>query len=110
MEGPGETGNDNRDPNLICPPVSSADSNGNTDNIEDNDNINEAGSEDSGMSSVDNHNLTGRDCYSDLISHINQYCTHSSVNNNVFSSQCKSFKTHSTDVGYMMTQFPVQSQ
>ena len=56
MEGPGET-------SLICPPVSSTDSNGNTDNMEDNDNINEAGSEDSGMSSVDNHNLTGRECY-----------------------------------------------
>ena len=60
MEGPVESGNDNRDSSMICQPVSSADTNGNTDNIEDNDNINEVGSEDSGMSSVDNHNLPGR--------------------------------------------------
>ena len=62
MEAPVESGNDNRDSSMICQPVSSTDTNGNTDNIEDNDNINinEAGSEDSGMSSVDNHNLTGR--------------------------------------------------
>ena len=53
MEVPAETGNDNRDPSLICPPVSTTDTNGN-------DNIDEARSEDSGMSSVDNHNLTGR--------------------------------------------------
>ena len=62
MERPVESGNDNRDSSMICQPVSSADTNGNTDNIEENDNlnINEAGSEDSGMSSVDNHNLPGR--------------------------------------------------
>ena len=53
MEVPAESGNDNRDPSLICSPVSTTDTNGN-------DNIDEAGSEDSGMSSVDNHNLTGR--------------------------------------------------
>ena len=53
MEVPAETGNDNRDSALICSPVSTTDTNGN-------DNIDEAGSEDSGMSSVDNHNLTGR--------------------------------------------------
>ena len=52
MEVPAESGNDNRDPALICSPVSTSDTNGN-------DNIDEAGSEDSGMSSVDNHNLTG---------------------------------------------------
>ena len=53
MEVPAESGNDNRDNSLICPPVGTTDTNGN-------DNIDEAGSEDSGMSSVDNHNLTGR--------------------------------------------------
>ena len=53
MEVPAESGNDNREPTIICQPVSSTDTNGN-------DNIDEEGSEDSGMSSVDNHNLTGR--------------------------------------------------
>ena len=53
MEVPPESGNDNRDPTLICSPVSTTDTNGN-------DNIDEVGSEDSGMSSVDNHNLPGR--------------------------------------------------
>ena len=53
MEVPAESGNDNHDPALICSPVSTTDTNGN-------DNIDEAGSEDSGMSSVDNHNLPGR--------------------------------------------------
>ena len=53
MDVPADSGNDNHDPSLICSPVSTTDTNGN-------DNIDEARSEDSGMSSVDNHNLTGR--------------------------------------------------
>ena len=71
MEVPPESGNDNRDPTLICSPVSTTDTNGN-------DNIDEAGSEDSGMSSVDNHNLTGRHhvTHTDFISLSNQYRAH----------------------------------
>ena len=72
MEVPAESGNDNRDNSLICPPVGTTDTNGN-------DNIDEAGSEDSGMSSVDNHNLTGRHHVThterDFISLSNQYGT-----------------------------------
>ena len=68
MEVTAESGNDNRDPTLICSPVSTTDTNGN-------ENIDEAGSEDSGMSSVDNHNLPGRHhvTHTDFISLSNQY-------------------------------------
>ena len=98
MEGPAESGNDNRDQNLICPPVSSTDSNGNNDNLEDNDNINEAGSEDSGMSSVDNHNLPGRHPVIH-ISRTNQYRTqHTAFRKQQILLMLKLFKTYSTDV------------
>ena len=61
------TGDNNNDPVTTSSVVtSSVDTNGNDNEDNDNiieDNINEAASEDSGMSSVDNHNMSGRKKY-----------------------------------------------